>query len=239
MAYTYLDLTNEVLARFNEVALTPANFLTSRGFQTQCKNAINDSYLYLNSRQFTWPFNHANKTETLVANQPRYSVPADAKWVDQDTFRISKDSSLGAQGGVLSVLDYKDYIEQHIDSEDNTATSSYPRYVVRTLDNNYLVYPMPNKAYELKYEYYKNTEVLVAATDVPVVPEQFRQTLVDGATAYGYQYRGESDQFGISFNRFEDGIKQMRIQLVNNDVYVRSTVIQRNSKLNLSGARLS
>jgi len=231
MAYTYLDLTNEVLARFNEVALTSSGFNSSRGFQTQCKNAINDSYLYLNSRQFTWPFNHSNKTETLVANTPRYSIPANAKWVDHDTFRITQNSSLGSQGGALSILDYKEYIDKYINSEDDVSTASHPKFIVRTPDNNYLLYPMPDKAYELKYEYYANTTVLVASTDVPVVPEQFRQTLIDGATAYGFQYRGEKDQFSINWNRFEDGIKQMRVQLVNNDDYIRSTVIQRGARL--------
>ena len=43
MAYTYLDITNEVIARFNEVALTSSNFTAARGFQIQCKNAVNDA----------------------------------------------------------------------------------------------------------------------------------------------------------------------------------------------------
>ena len=33
MAYTYLDITNEVLARFNEVALTGSNFATLVDFK--------------------------------------------------------------------------------------------------------------------------------------------------------------------------------------------------------------
>ena len=52
MAYTYLDITNEVLARMNEVALTAANFATARGFQVQCQNAVNDAINYINQREF-------------------------------------------------------------------------------------------------------------------------------------------------------------------------------------------
>ena len=62
-----------------------------------------------------------------------------------------------------------------------------------------------------------------AATDAPTVPEQFRQVIVDGATAYAYQYRGESQQYGIFFSRFEEGIKQMQSILLNRTYYVRST----------------
>ncbi len=46
MAYTYLDVTNEVLNRFNEVELTSSGFGNARGFQIQCKNAVNDAINY-------------------------------------------------------------------------------------------------------------------------------------------------------------------------------------------------
>ena len=102
MAYTYLDLTNEVLARFNEVALTSSNFVNSRGFQTQCKNAVNDAINYINTREFSWPYNHATQTETLVAGTTRYTIPTNAKHVDYDTFRLVDDSSLSVEGKSLN-----------------------------------------------------------------------------------------------------------------------------------------
>jgi len=101
MAYNYLDLTNEVLARFNEVPLTSSTFNSSRGFQTQCKNAVNDALNYINQREFNWPFNHATETEVLVSGTARYTIPANAKTVDYETFRIVRDESLGTDGKPL------------------------------------------------------------------------------------------------------------------------------------------
>ncbi len=75
------------------------------------------------------------------------------------------------------------------------------------------------------YEYFDRPTLLVAATDVPTIPEQFRQVIVDGATAYAYQYRGEAQQYGINFARFEEGIKQMQTILLNRADYIRSTYI--------------
>ncbi len=87
MAYDYLDLTNEVIARMNEVELTASNFVTgARGFQIQCKNAVNDAINYINQREYGWPFSHATKTVTLVNGQTRYSIPATATHVDYETF---------------------------------------------------------------------------------------------------------------------------------------------------------
>ena len=230
MAYTYLDITNEVIARFNEVSLTSSNFTAARGFQIQCKNAVNDAIDYINTSEFSWPFNHDTQTDTLTAGTTRYNIPTTAKHVDYDTFRLVKDTSLGASGGNLSLLDYKEYLKSHITQEDQADVGGVPRNVFRTPDNNYGLHPYPDKAYSLKYEYYSYTTAMSAATDVPAIPEQYRAVIADGATAYGYQYRGESQQFQLNFQRFEAGIKNMKSLLANRTNYVRSTMITRSSK---------
>lgn len=300
MAYTYLDITNLVLARMNEVVLTSAGFTSSRGFQTQCKNAINDSINYINQREFGWPFNHDTQTTTLVPGTIRYSIPTTAKHVDYETFRITKDSDLGTSGGALSVLDYKEYLDLHVTQEDDvtadllngaintsvttitvdsttgfsstgtiyieseqvtytgvssttftgctrgansTTAASHsdnvrvaqfdsgatPKNIVRSADNNFLLFPYPDKTYELKFEYFKVPTALSASTDVPAIPAQFQQVIVDGATAYGYQYRGEAQQYQLNFARFEEGIKHMQSILLNRTEYIRSTFIERAS----------
>ena len=226
MAYTYLDITNEVLARMNEVTLTSSGFGSARGFQIQCKNAVNDSINFINHREFNWPFNHTTGSEILVAGTSRYSIPATAKTVDYDTFRLTKDSTLGSNGGGLVILDYKEYVDRFIDQEDDaTVQGSVPRSVVRTPDNNYIMYPYPDKAYTLKYEYYNNPTALTAATDVPAIPMLYRAVIADGATAYAYQYRGETDQYQLNWQRFNEGINNMQSILINRFDYVRSTVI--------------
>ena len=57
------------------------------------------------------------------------------------------------------------------------------------------------------------------------IPEQFKQVIVDGATAYAYQYRGEAQQYQLNFARFEEGIKHMQSILLNRTDYMRSTHI--------------
>ena len=136
MAYNYLDITNEVLARFNEVELTSANFGSSRGFQTQCKNAVNDAINYIFQREFSWPFSH-EQTETLVANTTRYNIGSSVYHVDYETFRIEKDDSLGTAGVTLKELDYKEYVDKYIDQESTSDVGGVPVYVFRTPDNNY------------------------------------------------------------------------------------------------------
>ena len=293
---TFLALTNSVLARLNEVQLTTSNFSAARGIQTQAKNAVNESIRYINQREFNYPFNHSTKTETLASGSVRYSIPADAKTVDYNTFRIVKDQDLATAGNSLSILQYNEYVDKFIDQEDEIVTTtlaealdaseteiditsstgfdsagtvvieneeiSYtgistntltgctrgangttatthanstqvaqfdgggiPTHVVRTLDNNYLLYPFPNKTYALKYDYFTFASDLSAQSDTPTIPDRFSPVIVDGATAFTYQYRGETSQYQLNFARFEQGLKNMQSLLVNKYEYVRSTVL--------------
>ena len=236
MAYDFLGLTNEVLARMNEVVLTATNFTAARGYQIQCQNAVNDAINYINQREFGWPFSHSTQTETLVASQTRYTVPTGTQHVDYETFRISKDNTLGVDATTLRVLDYKEYVDKYIGQETSSGVGGVPNFVFRTPDNNYGLYPYPDKAYVLKYEFYSRPTALAAATDVPTVPEQFRQVIADGATAYAYQYRGEAQQYGLNFTRIEEGIKHMQSILLNRTDYVRSTYLPHSQRYGINVA---
>ena len=64
-----------------------------------------------------------------------------------------------------------------------------------------------------------------ASTDTTTIPDRFAAVIIDGATAFVYQYRGETNQYQLNFARFEQGIKNMQTLLVNRFEYVRSTFI--------------
>jgi len=104
-----------------------------------------------------------------------------------------------------------------------------PQYIVRTLDNNYLLYPYPDKEYTLLYDYFTFPDDLTAHGSVTSIPDRFKPVITDGATAFLYQYRGEMQQYQINFQRFEDGIKNIQSLLVNKFDYIRSTAINRPS----------
>jgi len=298
---TYLTLTNLVLARMNEVELTSANWANSRGIQTLAKNAVNDSIRWINQKEFNWPFNHTTNTATLVPGVADYSIPADAKVLDYNTFRLVEDSDLSVSGNSLNILTYYEYVENfikdaeavqtttlneggtlgaaattitvvstsgftstgtiQIDNEpitytgttsttftgctrgssatthtDETTVAQFdnagiPKYVVRKLDNNFALWPYPDKTYAVNYDYFTFASDLSASTDSPTIPDRFSAIIVDGATAYIYQYRSEVDQYRENFGRFEVGIKNMQSLLSNRTDYIRSTALIKASGL--------
>jgi hypothetical protein len=305
MALTYLSLTNDVITRMNEVALTAATFADARGVQIQCQNAVNESIRYINQKEFGYPFNHVTNTSTLVPGTVRYTVPTSTKHIDYNTARIKKDTDLNTSGGNLTKLDYNEYISRGFATQEdevetttldgaltdsattvtvasttgftstgvifilgeqisytgitsttftgctrgaNSTTAAahatgvqvalftnggVPQFIVRTPDNNYLLYPLPDKQYSLVFDYYTFPDDLAAHGDITSIPDRFSPIIVDGATAFVYQYRGELDQYNTNFVRFEQGIKNVQSLLVNKYEYVRSTVIYRPSNYNI------
>ena len=302
MAETFLTHTNRVIARLNEVALTSSNFTSSRGIQTQCKNAVNEAVRYINQKEFQYPFNHSTKTQTLTAGTVKYSIPTDAKTVDYNTFRLVKDSDLSTSGGRLPILNYNDYVNAYITQEDEIVTTTLseshtdsvttitvssttgfdssgtlfigneqvtytgttsttftgatrgagsttasahdsgvqvaqftdgglPQFIVRTPDNNYLLYPFPTKSYSIKFDYFTFPSDMSAHSDTTSIPDRFAPIIADGATAFVYQYRGETAQYQLNMQRFEQGIKNMQTLLVNRFDYIRSTYIPRSGYL--------
>lgn len=232
MAYDYLGLVNDVNRRLNEVELTSANFASAVGFYSATKESVNSAIRFINQEQFEWPFNHSEQEDTLSAGDTRYAYPSDAKTVDLDSFRIKRDDTLGNSTKRLRIISYEEYLDKYVDNEYNSSTAirGLPDYVFRSPSQEYGLVPPPDKDYEIVYEYYRLPVDLQNSTDVPSIPEQFRHVIVDGAMYYAYLFRGNSQDASIIYQKFLDGIKNMRTLYINRYDYVRSTMITTNTK---------
>jgi hypothetical protein len=230
-AYNFLGLVNDVNRKLNEVELTSSTFASAVGYYSQAKDAVNASLRYINHSQFEWPFNHVEAEDILTAGQVRYSFPSDMKTVDMESFRIKRDSSLGNDTRKLKIISYEEYLSKHVDAEYNTSDTgirAIPQYIFRTPSFEYGLVPAPDKAYELVYEYYRLQVDLENYDDVPSVPEQFRHIIVDGAMYYSFQFRSDLENSSLSFQKFQEGIKDMRTIYINRYDYLRSTVVNQN-----------
>lgn len=212
--------------------LTSSNFASAVGFYAHAKDAVNASIRDINQAEFFWPFNHTVQTDTLTADQSRNPFPSDAKVIDFGSFRIKENSSFGNDTVFLKEITYEEYLKYHVGNEYATAgsVSATPSNIVHAPSLEYIVVPPPDEAYDIVYEYYATPTDLSAATDVPTIPERFRHNIIDGAMYYAYLFRSNAQQAAIMKQKFDEGIKDMRSQLVNsNYVHVTSSMVPRNT----------
>jgi len=232
MPYSFLGLVNDVNGRVNEVPLTSSNFASAEGYYSMAKEAVNSSIRYINQDKFTWPFNYVQQEDVLTAGVVRYPIPNNAKHVDYNTFRVKRSSTFGTTTQKLSQMDYEEFLDKYADAEYNTSNTSIrdiPKFIIRGPGNEYLVYPSPDQAYELVYEYYLLPVDLNLYTDVPTIPQAFRHIIIDGAMFYIYSFRGDIENADRSFNRFDMGLKDMRSIYINRFEYLRDTRVPQRS----------
>ena len=223
MAYDYIGLVNDINRRLNEVELTSSNFDTATGFYSFAKDAVNSAIRHINQEEFEWPWNHVEQTETLTAGEARYSYPYDAKTINLNTFRIKRDDTLNVETTRLKNISYEEWLDKYADFEYNSSTSTrgVPEFIARTPSRELVMYPAPDKAYELVYEYYCLAYDLQKATDVPNLPEPYRYVVVDGAMYYTYQFRGDNQAANLSLQKFNQGLKNLRSLYINRTDYIR------------------
>lgn len=237
MPYNYLDLSNQVLARMNEVTFTEATFGAGKGFHRTVKDSINAAIRDINEAAVEWPFNYIQHTQTLTPDQTRYSFPTDTRSIDFESFRLKSNSELQVQGGNLGLLSYDDYLNRFSIQEDHTGDSyaGAPEAVFQARNLEYGFVPRPNAEYEVVFEYYSQPADMVNALDVPLIPEAYRFVIVDGATYHAHMFRDNSEMTAEMKDRFKEGIKGMRRILVNRNEYMRSTQLSRGRNTGISG----
>ena len=83
--------------------------------------------------------------------------------------------------------------------------------------------PEPDKAYELVYEYYSFPTDLEMTTDTPTIPERFLHCSL-WCNAMVIYLEVTHKMHMVMKQKFDEGIKYMRSQLINRTPYVRSII---------------
>lgn len=230
--YNYLGLVNDVNGRFNETPLTSTNFLTAAGAYSVVKEGVNNAVRAINQQSFNWPFNYIEEETTLTPGSMRYSYPNNTKTIDFNTFRIKRNDTLDTRTIPLKQMDYEEYLHKHIDDEYNTADTGIrdvPRSIIRTANQEFIVHPSPDKAYELIYENYTLPVDLALYTDIPSLPQAFRHIIVEGACIYMYKFQSDYENVDRTTAFFMDSIAKMRTIYINRYEDVRDTRLERTS----------
>ena len=229
---TFVQLTNELLRRLNEVPLDSAGdgFGTVRNVQAAAKDAINSSLreIYQNGQE--WPFLKNTYVQTLAAGTREYNFPSNFSTVDWETFYLKKHSSVENQPQPLKAITYEDYTANYRSTDDmgNEVTGiGTPNLVYQTFGSSFGVTPVPDNTYEIEYVYWSVPNSLDAHDDVCVIPERFNHVIIDGAMTYMMHFRSNAQAANMHQQKFDMGIRSMKRVLLDDELYLRSTMIER------------
>ena len=231
------------MRRLNEVTLTTSGegFSTAKNVQAIAKDAINNAIREILQDGHQFPFLKTTTTQTLTAGTGTYDLPTDMASVDWDTFYLQALSSAGNTARSLPTIPFEEYVRIYKAIEENSGTGarSSPDLVYQTSEEKFGVTPLPDAAYVIEYVYYKFPADLSAFDDEMIIPDRFKYIIIDGAMVYMMRFRSNEQSAQIHQAKFQEGIKAMRRLLLDDPLFVRSSMINRpkftSQMLRLSG----
>lgn len=121
----------------------------------------------------------------------------------------------------LGNKDYGEYLRDFRDVDVNgslqtTTNFSPPRFTVRKPNNSIILSPYPDRIYTIAYDGFLNPNafMLTNTTDIPVLPDSFRQVIVNRASIYCLAFRDNDSQLLRNDKAFEDSCNRMRRILI-------------------------
>jgi hypothetical protein len=231
MGSTYLELTNRVLRRINEVELDASSFTDCRGVHAAAKDAVLDTIRDINSQKFEWPFNAAAGTQLLTVGQELYTWPTDLRMVDWESFYIEKDDTLGCPTSRLEQIS-KDEWYKYLRSDDFDSTTlgrDRPRFIFEFDNGGFGVSPSPNQAFTVKFRYWLKTIEMDVHTDETTIPEEYNQVITDGAINLLYMFLDNDERANVALSSYKRGLDYMSYILIPKDNYAYDRVNNRST----------
>ena len=125
----------------------------------------------------------------------------------------------------LKYLSYEEYNERFRDRDTRPDTSKYadPEYVYTSYNNEIGLTPIPDTSNRtLEFDFYVSHTDLSGSTDTGIIPTRFEPVINARAKYYTHIFRSDVQSAQFSLREYEDGIKRMRIELLNRKNYMRA-----------------
>ena len=125
----------------------------------------------------------------------------------------------------LRYLSYEEYNEKYRERDSRPTADKFadPEYVYTTYNNELGLTPIPNTSNRtLKFDYYVTNTDLSAHGDTGIIPTRFEPIINARAKYYTYMFRSDVQTAQYALKEYEDGIKRMRVELINRKNYMRA-----------------
>mgnify|MGYP003113712988 FL=1 len=125
----------------------------------------------------------------------------------------------------LKYLSYEEYNDEFRERDNRPDTDKFadPEYVYTTYNDEIGLTPIPDTSNKtLEFDYYVSHTDLSASTDTSIIPTRFEPVIIARAKYYTHLFRSDVQSAQFSLKEYEDGIKRMRIELLNRKNYMRA-----------------
>jgi len=191
----FLQLVNELRRECSVAGNGLTTVVAQTGESQRLVQWIKQANDEIQGKYFDWLFLRVADTFDTLAGNDTVSKPDDLNIWDVQRFYIGTQK--------LEVMDYADY-------EPMDADSGQPHTVIVMPDNSLLLYPNPDAAYTVSYDYYRTPNVLSIDTDEPLIPSQFHRVIVYRAMAMYANYESAQELSKQALEVYAEAMRQLQ-----------------------------
>ena len=125
----------------------------------------------------------------------------------------------------LKYLSYEEYNEKYRERDAKPDTDKFadPEFVYTTYNDELGPTPIPDTSNRtIKFDSYIPNTALSAYNDTGIIPTRFESVVNARAKYYTYMFRSDVQTAQYALKEYEDGIKRMRVELINRKNYMRA-----------------
>ena len=125
----------------------------------------------------------------------------------------------------LKYISYEEYNERYRERDSRPDTNKFadPEFVYTTYNDEIGLTPIPDSSNRtISFDYYVTNTALTGATDTGIIPTRFESIINARAKYYTYMFRSDVQTAQYALKEYEDGIKRMRVELINRKNYMRA-----------------
>jgi len=199
MSYTLGDLVTKVQQRIRDTGYS----------STEIKNYINDAQNDV-FNEYTLPFVETTQTYNLTADDP--DITSGSGLPTNYVQAIDLTLTTSGYEKTLPFISFRELDKMYPDPQDLTAHPANVPSMWYYYDEKINVFSAPLTGHSVSLRYYKKPTVLSADADVPEIPSQFEELLVEGAAYRVLQVKDNYDQAGIHQNKFDEILQKLVVR---------------------------
>ena len=197
---TFLELVVKLRKECSVSGVGPVSLNDNRAECQRLVNWIRNSNIEIQGKYANWKFLWREGELTTEADKSRYVKAVDLP----GNVRVYREETFRHDGQPLTIADWYDFRDTN-----PTLTYGAPEYMIAVPNGDLQVYPTPDKAYSIEFEYYSEPQILTEQDEVPWIPVAWHKLIVyRGMMMYAdYENAPEVKQAGM------DGYTMLLLQL--------------------------
>lgn len=186
----------------------PASVISQTGVYAKIVNWVSQAYEDIQTDRKGWTWRHLDfefQTQALVSDYPPALGQLSHFFKDDINIYLTSDGKATERK-----IEYIDYARWKRDFSTGVVTENYPRKYTIAKDGSLRLAPTPDAIYTVSGDGQRELHTLVDNTDVPLVPEELHQAIVEKAIVFWAMDQEAEQERQYHLNLYRGFMTRMR-----------------------------